>query len=303
MSHGLFDLQVNGFAGIDFQRPQITRADLERAAEALRRHHTTGILFTLITDTIEALAAQLERVERFRAESAPVREMIAGYHIEGPYLLPEVGYHGAHDPRKMKAPDRAEFDRLQRAAGGRIRLLTLAPEWPGSPDFIRHVVANGVTASIGHSNADDRAIDEAVAAGLTMCTHVGNGVPQQMHRHDNIIQRLLARDELTAVFIPDGIHVPPSVLRNFVRAKPRAKVLFTTDCMAAAGAPPGRYTVGHIDVEAGADGVVREPGKPNFAGSSLSMDSAVANIRRFLGWNEAEAVHSCGEAVRAALGL
>ena len=303
MSHGLFDLQVNGFAGIDFQRPEITRADLERAAEALRRHHTTGILYTLITDTIDALAAQLERVERFRADSASLQEMIAGYHIEGPYLLPELGYHGAHDPRKMKAPDRAEFDRLQRAAGGRIRLLTLAPEWPGSPDFIRHVVANGVTASIGHSNADDRAIDAAVAAGLTMCTHVGNGVPQQMHRHDNIIQRLLGRDELTAVFIPDGIHVPPSVLRNFVRAKPRAKVLFTTDCMAAAGAPPGRYTVGHIDVEAGADGVVREPGKPNFAGSSLSMDSAVANIRRFLGWTEAEAVHACGEGVRAALRL
>ncbi|MFM9031004.1 MAG: N-acetylglucosamine-6-phosphate deacetylase, partial [Opitutaceae bacterium] len=114
MSHGLFDLQVNGFAGVDFQRPEITRADLDRAAEALRRHQTTGILFTLITDTIDALAAQLERVERFRAESASVREMIAGYHIEGPYLLPEPGYHGAHDPWKMKAPDRAEFDRLQR---------------------------------------------------------------------------------------------------------------------------------------------------------------------------------------------
>lgn len=303
MNHGLFDLQVNGFAGVDFQRPEITRAGLERAAEALRRHRTTGILFTLITDTIDALAAQLERVERFRAESASLQEMIAGYHIEGPYLLPELGYHGAHDPRKMKAPDRAEFDRLQRAAGGRIRLMTLAPEWPGSPDFIRHLVAAGVTASIGHSNADDRAIDAAVAAGLTMCTHVGNGVPQQMHRHDNIIQRVLARDELTAVFIPDSIHLPPGVLRNFVRAKPRAKVLFTTDCMAAAGAPPGRYTVGHIEVEAGADGVVREPGKPNFAGSSLAMDAAVANIRRFLGWTEAEAVHACGEAVRAALGL
>jgi N-acetylglucosamine-6-phosphate deacetylase len=229
--------------------------------------------------------------------------MIAGYHIEGPYLLPELGYHGAHDPRKMKAPDRAEFDRLQRAAGGRIRLMTLAPEWPGSPDFIRHLVANGVTASIGHSNADDRAIEAAIAAGLAMCTHVGNGVPQQMHRHDNIIQRVLARDELTAVFIPDGIHVPPGALRNFVRAKPRAKVLFTTDCMAAAGAPPGRYTVGHIQVEAGADGVVREPGKPNFAGSSLAMDTAVANLRQFLGWTEAEAVHACGEGVRAALKL
>ena len=303
MNHGLFDLQVNGFAGVDFQRPEITRADLERAAEALRRHQTTGILFTLITDTIDALAAHLERVEQFRADSASLQEMIAGYHIEGPYLLPELGYHGAHDPRKMKAPDRAEFDRLQRSAGGRIRLMTLAPEWPGSPDFIRHLVASGVTASIGHSNADDRAIDAAVAAGLTMCTHVGNGVPQQMHRHENIIQRVLARDELTAVFIPDGIHLPPGVLRNFVRAKPRAKVLFTTDCMAAAGAPPGRYTVGHIEVEAGTDGVVREPGKPNFAGSSLAMDAAVANIRRFLGWTEAEAVHACGEGVRASLKL
>ena len=103
MNQGLFDLQVNGFAGVDFQRPEITRADLERAADALRRHRTTGILFTLITDTIDALAAQLERVERIRAESASVREMVVGYHIEGPYLLPELGYHGAHDPRKMKA--------------------------------------------------------------------------------------------------------------------------------------------------------------------------------------------------------
>ena len=153
MNHGLFDLQVNGFAGVDFQRPEITRADLERATEALRRHQTTGILFTLITDTVDALVAQLERVERIRAESPSVRGMIAGYHIEGPYLLPELGYHGAHDPRKMKAPDRGEFDRLQRSAGGRIRLMTLAPEWPGSPDFIRHLVASGVTASIGHSNA------------------------------------------------------------------------------------------------------------------------------------------------------
>jgi len=303
MTHGLFDLQVNGFAGVDFQRPDLSRHDLERAAEALRRHRTTGILYTLITDTIDALAAQLERVERIRAESAAVRDMIVGYHIEGPYLLPELGYHGAHDPRKMKAPDRAEFDRLWRAAGGRIRLVTLAPEWPGSPEFIRHLAGHGVTASIGHSNAGDAAIDAAMAAGLTMCTHVGNGVPQQLHRHDNIIQRLLARDELTAVFIPDGIHVPAATLRNFVRAKPRAKVLFTTDCMAAAGAPPGRYTIGHIEVEAGADGVVREPGKPNFAGSSLAMDAALENVCRFTGWTEAEALHACGEGVRSALGL
>jgi N-acetylglucosamine-6-phosphate deacetylase len=203
----------------------------------------------------------------------------------------------------MKAPDCAEFDRLWTAARGRVRLITLAPEWPGSPEFIRHAVAHGVRIAIGHSDADDRAIDAAVAAGLTLCTHVGNGVPIQLHRHDNIIQRLLARDELTAVFIPDGIHVPPAVLRNFVRAKPAGRVLFTTDCMAAAGGPPGRYTIGALTVDVGADGVVRQPGKPNFAGSSLTMDRAVANVTAFLGWSPAEAHAACSTRVAACLGF
>jgi N-acetylglucosamine-6-phosphate deacetylase len=164
-------------------------------------------------------------------------------------------------------------------------------------------VAHGVRVAIGHSNADERTIDAASAAGLTLCTHLGNGVPMQLPRHDNIIQRLLARDELTAVFIPDGIHVPPATLRNFVRAKPRDKVLFTSDCVTPAGAPPGRYTIGRHEVEVGADGVVREPGRPNLVGSSLTMDRAAENVQRYLGWTEAEARDACGAGVARALGL
>ena len=303
MSAPTFDLQVNGFAGVDYQRPGLSAADLRRSCDALRAHGTTRMLFTLITDTIDAMAAQLAHLERLREADPVVSATIAGYHLEGPYLLPEPGYHGAHEPHKMKAPDRAEFDRLWAASGGRVRLVTLAPEWPGSPEFIRHVGAHGVRTAIGHSNADDRALDAAIAAGLTLCTHVGNGVPAQLHRHDNVIQRVLARDELTAVFIPDGIHVPPGTLRNFVRAKPRDRVLFTSDCMAAAGGPPGRYTIGRLEIEVGADGVVREPGKPNFAGSSLTMDRALANVQRFLGWSAAEAEWACGAGVARALGL
>jgi len=303
MPNEFFDLQVNGFAGVDFQRPGISAAAMERVVAALHTHRTSRILITLITDTIEAMAAQLGHFERLAAASPAVRAMIAGYHLEGPYLLPEAGYHGAHDPGKMKRPDCGEFDRLWVASGGRVRLVTIAPEWPGSPEFVRHAVGHGVRVSIGHSNADDRAIDAAIAAGMTLCTHVGNGVPMVLPRHDNIIQRVLARDELWAVFIPDGHHVPPGTLRNFVRAKPRAKVLFTTDCVAAAGAGPGRYSLGRLEVEVGADGVVREPGKPNFAGSSLTMDRAVANVRQFLGWTEAEARHACGPGVAQVLGL
>jgi N-acetylglucosamine-6-phosphate deacetylase len=300
---GFFDLQVNGFAGVDFQQSDPGQAALARAVDGLLAHHTDRILFTLITDRIDSLCAKLANVERWRAAAPKLARVIAGYHIEGPYLSPKPGYHGAHDPALMKAPAIAEFERLQDAANGNIRLITLAPEQPGAPEFIRHITQRGVVASIGHSAADDRQIDEAVAAGLTMCTHLGNGIPMHLHRHDNVLQRLLARDELTAVFIPDGLHIPPAVLRNFVRAKPRGKVLFTTDCMAAAGAGPGRFSIGRLEVDVGADGVVREPGKPNFAGSSLTMDAGAVNLRRFLGWDEAEIRAACSVRVAQSLGL
>ncbi len=299
----LFDLQVNGFAGVDFQQDDIPPAALDHALRALHAHHTARILYTLITDRIDALCRRLEHVEDLRRRSPLAHATIAGYHIEGPWLYPKPGYHGAHDPSLMRAPTIADADRLIAAAGGNVRLVTLAPEWPGSPEVIAHLVARGVRVAIGHSDASDDDLDRAIAAGLTLCTHLGNGVPTLLPRHDNIIQRLLARDELTAVFIPDGLHLPPPVLRNFVRAKPRDKVLFTTDCMAAAGAPPGRYTLRHVTTEVGADGVVREPGKPNFAGSSLTPDRAVVNAARFLGWSAAEATDACSTRVAAAVGL
>lgn len=302
-SADLFDLQVNGFAGVDFQQDDIPPFALDHALHALHAHRTTRILYTLITDRIDALCRRLEHVETLRHRSPLAHATIAGYHLEGPWLYPEPGYHGAHDPALMRAPTIADADRLIAAAGGHLRLVTLAPEWPGSPEVIAHLVARGVRVAIGHSNASDNDIDRAISAGLTLCTHLGNAVPALLPRHDSIIQRLLARDELTAVFIPDGLHLPPPVLKNFVRAKPRDKVLFTTDCMAAAGAPPGRYTLRHIQTEVGADGVVREPGKPNFAGSSLSLDLAVDNAARFLGRSTQEVMDACSSRVASALGL
>lgn len=298
-----FDLQVNGFAGVDFQRDDVDAAALERAMEALLRHGTGKILLTLITDSPDALCRRLEHFRNLREASPAAREIIAGFHLEGPWLLPEPGYHGAHDPRRMSAPDLRTFDLFQEAAGGLLRLVTLAPELPGSAELIAHAAAGGVRTAIGHSNASDADIDAAIRAGMTLCTHVGNGVPVTMHRHDNVIQRVLARDELTAVFIPDGIHLPPGVLRNFVRAKPPGKVLFTTDCMAAAGAGPGRYSLAHVEVEVGEDGVVREPGKETFAGSSLTMDRAVENVAGFLGWPREDAVAACSIRVACMLGL
>jgi N-acetylglucosamine-6-phosphate deacetylase len=300
---GLFDLQVNGFAGVDFQQDDIPLAMLEYAMHGLHAHRTTRILYTLITDRVDILCRRLEHVEALRSRSPILQETIAGYHLEGPWLSPKAGYHGAHNPGVMVAPSFADADRLIAASGGNLRLVTLAPERAGSDEITAHLIKHGVRVAAGHCNPSDDEIDRAIAAGLTLCTHLGNAVPALLPRHDNIIQRLLARDELTAVFIPDGIHLPPATLKNFVRAKPRNRVLFTTDCMAAAGAPAGRYTLGTIQAEVGGDGVVREPGKPNFSGSSLTMDCAVRNVVRHTGWSIDEAEAACSTHVATTLGL
>jgi len=284
----LFDLQVNGFAGVDFQRPDLTQSNLRRAIEALRAHETLRVFPTLISNEPLALCRQFELLEQFRKGDPLIAETICGYHLEGPFLSPEEGYVGAHSPSVQRAPDVATFQRLQEAAGGNIRLLTLAPEWPGSAAFIHEITQGGVVVSLGHTNASEDEIDASIRAGATLVTHLGNAVPQTLPRHDNVVQRLLARDELTACLIPDGVHLPPFVLRNFFRAKPPGKVILTTDAMAAADAPPGRYTIGASEVES-RDGVVRQPGRANFAGSCLTPDRGVANAATWLGLDAGEA--------------
>lgn len=300
----LFDFQVNGFGGVDFQQNDLTAPQLRHAVETLRQHRVARIFATLITDEVERLCAKLERFEQLCAADEGIHTMIAGYHLEGPWLSPEPGYRGAHPPAPMHAPRAEEFVRLQRAAGGRIRLVTLAPEWPGSADFIRRLRGEGVHVSLGHTNADDSALDRAVAAGARFCTHLGNGTPAILPRHDNITQRLLARDELIACLIPDGVHLPRAVLQNFFRAKPPGRILFTTDAMAGAGAPPGRYQLGGLEIDIGPDGVARQPGQTNgFAGSTLTPDAGVERVVRDLGFTPVEAIRRWSVDAMAAFGL
>lgn len=299
----LFDFQINGFGGIDFQAAQVTRTEMEHAVAVMRKHGLAGIFLTLITDEIDAHCRRLENFERLRTESPAIAEMIVGYHIEGPWLSPEPGYRGAHPADPMHAPSLAEFARLQAAANGRVRLITIAPEWPGSGECIAAMTRAGVHISLGHTNASEAQIDEAIRAGARFVTHLGNGTPLEMHRHDNVVQRLLARDELIACLIPDGVHLPPFVLRNFFRAKPRGKVLFTTDAMSGAGTGPGRYKIGRLEIEVGPDGIARQPGGKGFAGSTLTPDAGVERVARFLGLTAAEAETLWSTAPAAAFGV
>jgi N-acetylglucosamine-6-phosphate deacetylase len=298
-----FDFQVNGFGGVDFQAESLTRAELEHAVKVLRQHAVAGIFLTLITDEIDAHCRRLENLEQLRAASPEIAAMIAGYHIEGPWLSPEPGFRGAHPPGPMHAPSLDEFERLQSAAGGRIRLITLAPEWPGSAECIAAMTRAGVHISLGHTNASEAQIDEAIRAGARFVTHLGNGTPLELPRHDNVTQRLLARDELIACLIPDGVHLPPFVLRNFFRAKPPGRVLFTTDAMAGAGVGPGRYRIGRMEIAVGADGIARQPGGTGFAGSTLTPDQGVRRCADYLGITPAESAEIWSTAALAAFGL
>jgi N-acetylglucosamine-6-phosphate deacetylase len=300
---GLFDFQVNGFGGVDFQRDDLTVAQFDHAVATLRRHGTSGIFVTFITDELEALARRFAAFEKLCAVSPASATAVLGYHLEGPWLCPAPGYRGAHPAAPMHAPSLAEFERLQAAANGRIRLVTLAPEWPGSPEFIAALARTGVHISLGHTDATEAQIDAAVRAGARFVTHLGNGCPLQLHRHDNIVQRLLARDDLIACFIPDGVHLPPFVLRNLVRAKPAGRILFTTDAMAGAGAPTGRYTIGPHEIDVGADRVARQPGGQGFAGSTLTPDEGVRNLTTFLGLSPESAHALWSSAPAAAFGL
>lgn len=280
----LLDLQVNGYAGVDFQRDDhLTEAHLLTAARALRRDGCGRFFFTLITDEWPKLMARVRVAKAIRDANPELRASLIGWHIEGPFLSPEVGFKGAHNPAVMRDATETDIRELRAVTGTDPVLLTLAPEREGSLAAIRLAVSLGLVVSLGHTNASAGRMREAVAAGARGFTHLGNGIPQQLDRHDNILWRVFDTPGLMPSLIPDTHHVSPLLFRHLHRALPPEKIYYTTDAMSAAGAPPGRYTIGNIELEVGADQIVRQPGKPNFAGSALRPVDGITRAAGMLG--------------------
>ena len=274
---GFFDLQVNGFAGVDFNARTLTDDSIDEALSRMRDGGVTRCLPTLITSSLERFSANARLLAR---HSSPA---IAGIHMEGPYLSPEDGPRGAHLREHVIAASVDDFKRRQDAADGRIVLVTLAAEVAGAVELIEHMVRTGVRVAIGHTAAAPDQIADAVAAGATMATHLGNGCAVMLQRHPNVIWELLATDGVVASVIVDGHHLPPSTVKAMVRAKGKTRTILVTDAVAAASAPPGRYTVGDVVCESDRTRRVSKPGTPYLSGSSLTLDRAVANTVRFTG--------------------
>ena len=283
----LVDLQVNGFAGVDFQRDDLTLDQLLIAVGGLRAAGCGRFLLTLITDDWARLLARLRHLRSLRSTSVELRHAIAGWHIEGPFLSAEPGFRGAHDPQWMRDPTAEDIRELRQCTENDPVLLTLAPERHGALDAIRLASSRGIKVSLGHTNASLETLQLAVAAGAVAFTHLGNGCPRELDRHDNILWRVLdllrpAGSGLYVSLIPDAIHVSPALFR-LVHRELGDWIFLVSDAMAAAGAPPGRYPLGGLELEVGADRVVRFPGSSNFAGSALRPDEGVVRAAKMLG--------------------
>jgi N-acetylglucosamine-6-phosphate deacetylase len=273
---------VNGFAGVDFNIPETSQNDLQRALNLILSTGVTRCLPTVITGPPDDMIACLRNLARARRELT-LGHAIAGFHVEGPYIAPEDGPRGAHPLDSVRPPDLAEYHRWQEATAGAIRLITLSPHWPGATEYIRTITRDGVTASVGHTGATGGQIAAAVDAGATLSTHIGNAAHSVLPKHPNYIWDQLAEDRLSASFIVDGIHLGAAFLRASVRAKTALRSVLVTDASAPAGAAPGRYRLGRQDADLTEDGRVVLTGTNRLAGSALKMNDAIANVMRMAG--------------------
>jgi N-acetylglucosamine-6-phosphate deacetylase len=274
----LFDLQINGCDGRAFSSPHLTIDDVRHVVAVCRRHGIAGLCPTLITNSTETLLHGFSTLRRACDTDADLAHALPCFHLEGPYISPEDGPRGAHPRQHVRPPDWDEFQQFQEASGGRIRLVTLAPEHDGAMAFIEKLTASGVVVAIGHTAANREQIQTAIAAGARLSTHLGNGSHAVLPRHDNYIWEQLAADELWASVICDGQHLTPAVMRCILRMKTPQRTILTCDASSLAGLPPGRYREWDQEFEVLPEGRIVIPGTPYLAGSWAFTDLCVGNV-------------------------
>ncbi|MEY4178234.1 MAG: N-acetylglucosamine-6-phosphate deacetylase [Planctomycetota bacterium] len=298
---GFVDLQINGYGGREFNEPGLDLDGVERIVMAQDACGVVAFCPTTTTHSAETLLAAVGTIAAACERSESVRRRVVGIHVEGPYISLEDGPRGAHPKQHVRPPDWDEFQLWQEAAGGRVRILTMSPEYEGSAEFIRRVVDSGTVVAIGHTNATSSQIRAAVDAGARFSTHLGNAAHPRIRRHPNYIWDQLADDRLQATLIVDGHHLPPSVVQSFVRAKTPDRCLIVSDITGMAGMKPGVYeqtSLGSIEVLE--DGRLVVGGQRDLlAGASLPIGVGVVNLQRFAGLDLRTAVEMAS--VRPAL--
>jgi N-acetylglucosamine-6-phosphate deacetylase len=278
-----FDLQVNGYAGIDFNAKELPIEALSAACDRLVADGVAGILATIITDDVATMCRRLANIRRGCEASPVVRQMICGIHIEGPYINQQPGYVGAHPLSSVRPADIDSMKQLLDAAGGMTRIVTLAPEQDEDARVIEYLSSQGIRVSAGHCNPTAIQLRRAIDSGLSMFTHLGNGCPGMLPRHDNIIQRVLALAEhLDIGFIADGVHVPFIALNNYLKCCGLERAFIVTDAISAAGMGPGTYELAGQQVIVDESLATWSADRTHLMGSAGTMQRSEDNLRRYL---------------------
>lgn len=285
---GLIDLQINGYMGVDYSDQNLTSEAFQKSVEALWKQGITTILPTVITASQESLLKNFSLLSAACA-NPKVAASIPGFHLEGPYISPEKGYRGAHLEKYIRKPDWEEFSSLQKAAGSRIRLVTLAPEAEDVMSFIESCKKEDIVVSLGHHNGNAEQIGKAADAGATLSTHLGNGCANLIDRHNNPIWPQLADDRLWITIIADGFHLNKQEVQTFYKVKGNERTILVSDALDLAGMPPGEYIRSERKVLLTPD-VVKFPEENVLAGAASPITTCISNMMRFTGCNLGEAI-------------
>jgi N-acetylglucosamine-6-phosphate deacetylase len=302
---GLVDLQVNGQRGQEFNDLELTVEKVTLISRAMDADGVTRYCPTATTQSFEMLSHAMRVINDACQRVPEVDRRVACIHLEGPYLSAQDGPRGAHPLEHCREPDWDEFQRLQEAAGGRIGIHTVSPEYAGSAEFIRQVAGSGVLVAIGHTSASTDQIRAAVDAGATMSTHLGNGAHTQIRRHPNYIWDQLADDRLTASLIVDGHHLPAAVVKTFLRAKTIDRCVLVSDITGMAGMPPGLYENSSLgSVEVLEDGRLVVPGQRQLlAGACRPIGVGIATVMQYADVKLEDAVVMASQRPASLIGL
>ena len=269
--NGFVDIQDNGWMGTDFSEKGLSAERVKEITRDLVSRGTIAYCPTVITTDPETYEENIGAIVQ-AIKDPEIGGHILGIHLEGPFLSPEPGARGAHPREYIRDPDIATFDLFQEWAEGNVKILTVAPERPGCQELIRHAVNSGVAVSMGHHLASDEDMAKAVAAGATLCTHFGNGIPNDINRHNNPLWWLLASDDISGLFITDGHHLPADLIKVALRSKGVERFIVTSDASPLAGMPAGRYKIfGDLPVAIDETGLIYSEQSQSLAGSHLTI--------------------------------
>lgn len=284
---GYVDLQVNGYAGVDFNGAPLSDEQAVSVCQRLVADGVERILATIITAPMESMIARIARVAELIERIPEVASTIGGIHVEGPFINPADGFVGAH-PRSAVIPATVDAaHRLVDAGRGQVRLLTLAPERDREARVTRMLSDSGIVVAAGHCDASIDQLRCGMDNGIKLFTHLGNGCPGLLSRHDNIIQRVLSlSDDLAVSFIADGHHVPAFALKNYLQRVPPNNIVIITDAISAAGLGPGRYELADQVVEVDEDGAAWAACRTHFAGCAATFPQMIDVLRNQVGATE-----------------